>query len=135
MGTLKLAGCIITDKKGQILLLHRNTEKWVQWEVTGGKIEENEDVKTTAVREVKEELGVDVEIVKKLGDKEFQEKDDVLHYTWFKAEIKKGAPKVMEPQTFDEVGYKSLEEMKLLTISAGAAAFLELVQSDSIKLN
>jgi len=61
---LQLAGCVILDEKGRVLLLHRETSKRVQWETPGGKVEPGESEKQAAVREVKEELGVDVKILK-----------------------------------------------------------------------
>jgi len=42
MKTIHLADCIIQDKDGKILLLHRNTPKRTQWEIPGGKIKEGE---------------------------------------------------------------------------------------------
>ncbi len=112
---LRLAGCIITDEERRILLLHRNTEKRVQWEIPGGKIDEGEEPAATAEREVEEELGVNVEIGKLLGEKEFTEDDFTMHYTWYAATIISGEPKVMEPQTFDKLAYFSREELKKMT--------------------
>jgi len=131
---MKLAGCIILDEKGRILLLHRNTAKRVQWEIPGGKIDEDEDTKTTAIRELKEELGVDVEIARLLSEKEFTEDGFTLHYSWFLAKVKSGEPKNAEPEIFDDLRYFSLEEMEKEVLSSGAQTFLELVKNGSISL-
>jgi len=40
---LQLAGCVIENNEGKILLLHRNTPERQQWETPGGKIEPNEE--------------------------------------------------------------------------------------------
>src|SRR5688572_13711719 len=103
MSMLYLAGCIIQDRQGRILLLHRNTPKRVQWEIPGGKVDEGEDPAVAATREIKEELSVDVAIVRPLGDRHFVEDDFTMHYTWFSALITAGTPKVAEPVTFDSL--------------------------------
>ena len=36
---MRLAGCVITDSDGNILLVHRSTPKRTQWEIPGGKLE------------------------------------------------------------------------------------------------
>lgn len=55
-------GVVIQD--GKILLLRKFFGDWV---LPKGKIEKNETTSITAVREVKEETGIDGEVVKKLG--------------------------------------------------------------------
>lgn len=109
---MRLAGCIIADDMGRILLLHRNTTKRRQWEIPGGKIDEGEEAEQAALREVKEELNVDVEIIDLLGAKEFNEDDFSMHYTWFAAKITNGSPEIMEPETFDDLRYFSVEDLR-----------------------
>ncbi|HXY18048.1 MAG TPA: NUDIX hydrolase [Candidatus Nitrosopolaris sp.] len=102
---IRLAGCVITDEKGRVLLLHRNNGKHSQWEIPGGKIDDGESAKQAAKREIKEELGVDVAIQEKIGEKEFQMDGKDFHYTWFTAKITDGKPKIAEPETFDNLKY------------------------------
>ena len=109
---MKLAGCVIKDKQGRILLLHRNTGKHKQWETPGGKIDVGETADQAAKREIKEELGVSVDLGEKIGKADFMMGQIVAEYTWFSANIKNGKPKIMEPETFDQLCYFSLEEMR-----------------------
>lgn len=53
---LKLAGVVVLDEAGRILMLHRNTPKRIQWETPGGKIEDGETAEACAIREFGEEL-------------------------------------------------------------------------------
>lgn len=108
---ITLAGCIIQDKEGKILLLHRNTPVRIQWETPGGKIENGEDSKTAAKREIKEELGIVVDILYEIGKKEFLEDNFTMNYIWYKAEIVKGEPKLKEKK-FDKLGYFSWQELR-----------------------
>ncbi|MFC1685457.1 NUDIX hydrolase [Nanoarchaeota archaeon] len=59
------ARAIIFDENKQIALL--SMPQWKCHKLPGGGLEEKEDLKTTLVREVKEELGSDIEITHELG--------------------------------------------------------------------
>jgi len=128
---IKLAGCIIKDGQGRILLLHRNNGKHKHWEIPGGKINEGESAEAAAVREIKEELDVDVAVQSKFGEKEFTMEDGQhMHHTWFLAKITDGEPKVAEPDTFDDLHYFSVEEMAKIRgqLSHSAKNLLEVLE-------
>ena len=57
---------LIENKK--ILLIKRSREPFAgQWAVPGGRIEDNETAEECAKREMKEETGLDIEIIKMTG--------------------------------------------------------------------
>ena len=69
-----------THKAGAIILRHRNSEPEVlviyralrcDWTFPKGHIEDEEDAATAVVREVKEETGLDVQIVQPLPDNSY----------------------------------------------------------------
>ncbi|WP_320663663.1 8-oxo-dGTP diphosphatase MutT [Prochlorococcus sp. MIT 1223] len=59
---------IVMNSSGKILIAQRKADNSMggMWEFPGGKKEENELIEETIVREIKEEVDLDVEIVKKL---------------------------------------------------------------------
>ncbi|MDB5178414.1 MAG: hydrolase [Patescibacteria group bacterium] len=124
---LRLAGCVITNPAGEILLLHRNTAKRTQWEIPGGKIDPGESEAETVVREIKEELKADIRIVKQLGAREFTEGEYTMHYTWFLGEVTGGTPSIGEPETFDDLRAFSRAGMRSLRaeLSGNAQNFLD----------
>jgi 8-oxo-dGTP diphosphatase len=64
---------IVEFPDGRILLVKRRTVPFKgYWALPGGRVEAGETVEQTVVREVKEETGLDVEIVRKIG--EYREK-------------------------------------------------------------
>jgi 8-oxo-dGTP diphosphatase len=134
--TLELAGCIIQEQPGQILLLHRNTPKRSQWEIPGGKLAPGEEAREAAVREVREELGIDVEIVEHLGVRQFQEDGYTMRYSWFLATILNGVPAVQEPQTHDEFRYFDADELAKISagLSPNTVNFLDEVRAGRISL-
>jgi 8-oxo-dGTP diphosphatase len=60
--------CAIIEKNGEILAAQRseNMSLPLEWEFPGGKIEINETPEECITRELKEELNIEVKIVKKL---------------------------------------------------------------------
>lgn len=131
---LRLAGCIIPDVDGKILLLHRNTAKRQQWEIPGGKLEDSEESSDAAIREVKEELGVEVLIISKLGEKTFKEDGHTLYYTWYLAKITRGEVGIMEPESFDDMRYFSRSQMQKIHIelSPNTQNFLATIKPEDI---
>lgn len=62
---LNYAGCIIFDDRNRLLLQKRfDCEKWG---FLGGMVEFGESVEETAIREVKEESGLDVKVISLYG--------------------------------------------------------------------
>ena len=115
-----LAGCLILDRQGRIMLLHRDNGKLNQWETPGGKIDPGETPEQTAIRELKEELGVKVKLIGKAGEAKFAQADRRFHYTWFQAEVMSGTPTIKEPQTFRESRYFSWDEIIMTSASFSA---------------
>ncbi|NPA76967.1 MAG: NUDIX hydrolase [Candidatus Diapherotrites archaeon] len=67
MGREVAVDCVIM-KDGKVLLLKRAHEPFNgYWVLPGGHVESNESVEDAAVREMREELGLDVEIGRLIG--------------------------------------------------------------------
>lgn len=64
----ELAGNLILED-GELLLIYREDEE--HWEVPGGKVKSGESPTEAAVREAKEEIGVDVSLEKPFYSGEF----------------------------------------------------------------
>jgi 8-oxo-dGTP diphosphatase len=65
----RTVAAIVEFPDGNILLVKRSTPPFKgYWALPGGKVNTGETVEHAIVREVKEETGLDVEIVKKTGE-------------------------------------------------------------------
>jgi 8-oxo-dGTP diphosphatase len=123
MDKIILAGCAIV-KENKILLIHRISKSW--WELPGGKVDEGESLEQTAVREIKEELGCDVQIIKKLGTDSFKQEDRFFEYHWFLAQTRPGSiPTIKEPDSYDDMRYFLIEELEEIKLSLNMEKFLE----------
>ena len=89
--------------------------------IPGGGIEENETLEETAIREIKEEFGIDIEVLGYLGKKELPK---AIEY-YFHCKILKGIPKLggeeLERNTKDnyyEVRLVNLKDIDKVNIFA-----------------
>lgn len=129
-----LAGCVLLDPYGRILLLHRQRDDIGQWELPGGKVSQGETPVVAAIREIKEELGVDVDISKALGSGDFEQDDKAYRYHWFLAMITGGVPDVMEAETFDDLDYFEIEDLPSLALSANMQVLHEKLLTGEVVL-
>ena len=72
----KSCGCIVINEKNQVLLIHHNAG---HWDFPKGHVEKGETEVQTAIREVKEETNIDVEVNDKYRyTVEYSPKEDVI---------------------------------------------------------
>jgi len=103
-------GAFILDKNGKILLTRRGPKARNQvgkWEAPGGSVEFGETAKQATIREVKEELGIDIQVDALLGFVDDIIEEEKQHWagpTWL-ASIVNGEPKIMESESCDGIGW------------------------------
>lgn len=133
MKKILLAGCVIL-KGNSILLLNRIKTGW--YELPGGKVEKGEMPVDAAVRELKEEINCEVEIIKQLGEKDFEESGLVFNYIWFLGKIKTGKIlKIREKDKFDHFRYISLKNLGKQKLSTNMKNFQSEFEAGNIRLN
>jgi 8-oxo-dGTP diphosphatase len=101
---------IIPFPPERILLIKRRTRPFRgYWALPGGRVDPGETVEETVMREVKEETGLDVEIVSKIGEYHEQGIQDGVEYNYYPAcflvkvvggEIKKQESEIEEIKLF-----------------------------------
>lgn len=110
-------GAMIFNEKGELFLSKRSQNCKNErgcWEVPGGGVELGEKLAEAAKREMLEEYGIEIEIIK-----QFPAADHIIHNenqhwvpTTFLAKIKKGQqPKIMEPDKCDAIGWFPMDKL------------------------
>ena len=99
---INLSGGMIFNDSGEVLLLLKR--KHHHWELPGGKVERNESIKEAALREIKEEVGLNVFLKGFLGVFYFSMKGKqyASHTFLFKM---KGKARLNEPQEFNGLAF------------------------------
>lgn len=132
---IQLAGCILTNEHGHVLLLRRNTPELRQWELPGGKIEEGESAEAAAIREAREELGVAIAIRRKLGETAFVQSGKDFSYQWYAADIVGGDPAPQEAM-HDTCSYVNLSRFGIgaIGLSPNVENLAREIQDERVRL-
>ncbi len=108
-------GALIIDERGEkIFLLKRSNNSKNgrgEWNRPGGTVEFGEKLEDAVKREVREEAGVEIKILKPLGYTDhFAENQHWISFG-FLAKVEKGIPSNMEPDKHDEVGWFDFDNL------------------------
>jgi len=110
----------VVINRGKVLLLYKNQNgKYIGWVLPKGTIEEGENYKQTALREVKEETGISAKIVKYIGNTHysFRTSGDMVSKTvhWYLMLANTFVSKPQAEEYFSDAGfYKRHEAYHLL---------------------
>lgn len=99
-------GAVILNPQNEILLLERNkSPEHGYWSIPGGSVEFGETIEDAIVREVKEELGLEVRIIKMLRVTNHILKEKKIHWVSpaFLVKIISGEPQNKENTKHNEI--------------------------------
>lgn len=93
------AAAVILDFKGRVLLVKHSYGKY-NWELPGGKAEDNESSEATARREVYEEVGLEVRIGQLTGIY-YEPNYDMHHFVFIASNINNQVPQPTSPEILE----------------------------------
>ena len=105
---------IIFDDKKRILLVKQSHEGRDIWLVPGGGIEDGESAAQAAVREVREETGLDIEVLRMIWHVEEVSERGQRFVNFFTARITGGTLELGADPEFDE-DHQVLREVRFMT--------------------
>ena len=130
-------GAHIINDKNQILLMKRNKNcrnKAGYWTIPGGRVELFQEVEEALKREIKEELGIDIEIIQLLSVTNDIIKEEEQHWVspQFLCKITNGTPANLEPQKCDEIAWFDLDKIpeKITNTTADGLKHLRLLKEN-----
>lgn len=105
--------CAIIEKGGQTLVVQRSDKMNLplKWEFPGGKIEENESVEECIIREIKEELNIEIELISRLATSNFNYSNFSIQLIPFIARHTKGAIRLSEHKQYLWMSNKNLKNL------------------------
>jgi 8-oxo-dGTP diphosphatase len=134
---ITIVAAIITNEKGEVLLAKRNQPKTPEihgkWEFPGGGVDFGEDPSASLKREVLEEVGVEVKILRLLpkiiSDIQKYDNGDELQVLVLSYECKiiSGTPKPADAE-ISEAKFFSLDEIRKLDAFQNVYETLELLK-------
>lgn len=117
-------GAVIVDKSNNVLLLKRKKDpESGKWSIPGGTVEFGETIENAIVRELREELNVEAEIISLLGVTNHIINVENKHWVSpaFLVKIKSGIPENMEPDSHESMDWFPMEDLPEITITTNVA--------------
>lgn len=109
---INVVAAVIRDEEGRILITQRNLKKAQGglWEFPGGKIESEETKEHAIVREIKEELDVDIEYKDYLAEKVFEYPEKTINLIALECKKINGEIRLLEHEAYAWVNEKELND-------------------------
>ncbi|MBV1915889.1 MAG: Nudix family hydrolase [Pseudomonadales bacterium] len=125
---LQVAVAAIRDSHNRILISKRadHLHQGGLWEFPGGKIEAGESVKEALVREIREELGIEVTDGSPLISIPYQYSDRTVHLHVWLVDQFRGEPKGMEGQKVRWIAQEKLQEYDFPAANRSIISALQL---------
>ncbi|MSR78516.1 MAG: 8-oxo-dGTP diphosphatase MutT [Candidatus Omnitrophica bacterium] len=105
-------GCAIVEKNGKILIAQRKPDSFLGgcWEFPGGKREPGETMENCVVREIREELGIEIRTRELLRNDSFHYPQKIVHLSFYLCDWVSGTAQKIDCQDFRWVDPDELKE-------------------------
>nr|WP_303211923.1 (deoxy)nucleoside triphosphate pyrophosphohydrolase [Methanobrevibacter smithii] len=125
MKEIKVVAAII-QKENKILATKRGYGEFINmWEFPGGKIESDETKEQALVREIKEELNIEINVDKFAIDIEYQYPNFYLFMSCFMCSIKEGSIELLEHNDGKWITKEELNTLNWLPADIDAVNYLK----------
>ncbi len=125
---IDVSAAILENKSGQVLIAKRKQGKKLAgyWEFPGGKVEEGESPEESLVRELKEEMNLDIEVHDFVGESIYRYAEGTIRLIAFKGRIIGGEIKLTD---HDEYAWKHLHELSTVKLAPADIPLLNFLNT------
>lgn len=111
---INVVAAVIKDENEKILITQRNLKKAQGglWEFPGGKIEPNETRENAIIREIKEELDIDIEVKSYLSEKVFNYPEKDINLIALECKKINGEIRLLEHEDYKWVSKNELDNFQ-----------------------
>lgn len=130
---IKVSCAIIVNVQKQVLVTQRSAHMPLplKWEFPGGKIEENETAEACLIREIKEELNIEIQITDSLPPNDYQYPDKLIRLIPFICLQKDGELVLKEHADYKWLDAKDLLDLDWAEADVGVVVeYLRLATKD-----
>lgn len=131
MENVRVAAGIIYKNETQFLIARRKPEKSLggYWEFPGGKVEPFETIENALTREINEELSIQISIIKKIADFEYNDDNRCLHFYCFACVTDKNPTSLTDHDAIEWITYDDLALYKLAPADIKIATYIKKKQA------
>ncbi|MGV9311164.1 NUDIX hydrolase [Streptomyces sp. NPDC003691] len=104
-----IAAAVIVHRGRVLMVRRRRSEGSLSWQFPAGEIESGESVAGAAVREAREETGLDVSVLRSLGERVHPATGRLMSYT--ACTVLGGTEQVGDPEDLAELAWVRLKEI------------------------
>lgn len=118
------------DPEGRILVVRRGPEQSGAgfWEFPGGKVEAGEAPEQALVREIAEELALNIRVLELIGEEDFAYPSKTIRLRVYWASVKGGEDLALTEH--DDFKWQVAEEIDVMSLSAADRPFVEMIQKN-----
>jgi 8-oxo-dGTP diphosphatase len=120
--------CVLLFFQGKVLAAQRSAEMNLPlfWEFPGGKVEKGENEESCIIREIKEELGIEIDLIERVGEFDYKYPEDKrIRLIPFLAVWKSGKMNLLEHQQIDWLGKNDLKRVEWAPADLPIVEYLE----------
>lgn len=124
---IDVVAAILENKNGELLIAKRKKGKKLAgyWEFPGGKVEKGETPRQTLVRELNEEMNIEIETGEFIGENiHHYDPESTIRLLAYKGIITKGEIELMDHEQYRWVNIKDLKNIRLAPADISFAALL-----------
>lgn len=126
---IDVVAAILENQKGQVLIARRKKGKNLAgyWEFPGGKIEKGETPEQCMIRELNEEMNIQIETGDYVGENIHRYNEGAVRLLAYKGKISGGAIQLTD---HDEYAWVELQELKKVKLAPADVPFIQLLQNN-----